>query len=41
MAGDLLIFESYIAHSFQAHQSDQEHINLTFTAVGALSLEPF
>jgi uncharacterized protein (TIGR02466 family) len=41
MAGDLLIFESYIAHSFQVHQSDQEHINLTFTAIGPLSPEPF
>lgn len=34
MAGELLIFESYISYSFQVHQSDQEHINLSFTAVG-------
>ncbi|MEE8121497.1 MAG: putative 2OG-Fe(II) oxygenase, partial [Anaerolineales bacterium] len=37
MAGDLLVFESYIAKSFQVHESDQEHINLTFTAAGPLS----
>lgn len=30
--GDLLIFESHILHSFQCHGSDQEHINLCFTA---------
>ncbi len=37
IAGDLLVFESYIAKSFQVHESDQEHINLTFTAAGPLS----
>ncbi len=37
VAGDLLIFESHVAHSFQLHESDQEHINLSFTAVGPLS----
>ena len=30
--GDLLVYESHIAHSFQVHDSDQEHINLCFTA---------
>lgn len=35
--GDLLIFESHIAQSFQLHESDQEHINLGFTAAGPLS----
>ena len=37
VAGELLIFESYISYSFQVHQSDQEHINLSFTAAGPLS----
>jgi uncharacterized protein (TIGR02466 family) len=37
MAGDLLIFESCITHSFHVHESDQEHINLSFTAVGPVS----
>lgn len=37
VAGDLVIFESYIAHSFRVHKSDQEHINLSFTAAGPLS----
>ena len=36
-AGDLLVFESYRAQSFQLHESDQEHINLSFTAAGPLS----
>lgn len=30
--GDLLIFESHIVHSFQVHESDQEHVNLAFVA---------
>ena len=30
--GDLLVYESHIAHSFQVHGSDREHINLCFTA---------
>lgn len=30
--GDLLVYESHIIHSFQVHDSDQEHINLCFTA---------
>ncbi|HSS64568.1 MAG TPA: TIGR02466 family protein [Gammaproteobacteria bacterium] len=41
VAGDLLIFDSYIAQSFQVHQSEQEHIHLTFTAAGPLSPVPF
>ncbi len=40
-AGELLIFESYIAQSFQLHESDQQHINLTFTAAGPLSPATF
>ena len=31
-SGDLLIFESHIVHSFQVHDSEQEHINLGFVA---------
>ncbi len=30
--GDLLVYESHIVQSFQVHGSDQEHINLCFTA---------
>ncbi len=30
--GNLLVYESHIAHSFQVHGSDQAHINLCFTA---------
>lgn len=41
MAGDLVIFESYITHSFHVHESDQEHIHLAFTAVGPLSSTVF
>lgn len=41
MAGDLVIFESYITHSFHVHESDQEHINLAFTAVGPVSFVMF
>ena len=31
-SGDLLIFESHIVHSFQVHESEQEHVNLGFVA---------
>ena len=31
-SGDLLVYESHIVHSIQVHGSDQEHINLCFTA---------
>ncbi len=37
MAGDLIMFDSYIAHSFRVHQSDEEHINLSFTAAGPVN----
>jgi uncharacterized protein (TIGR02466 family) len=30
-AGDLVLFESHIVHSFQLHDSPREHINLGFT----------
>lgn len=40
-AGELLIFDSYVAQSFRVHESDQEHINLGFTASGPLSPVPF
>ena len=32
--GDLLIFESHLTQSLQVHNADQEHINVSFTAVG-------
>lgn len=30
-AGDLVLFESHIVHSFQLHDSHREHVNLGFT----------
>ena len=32
VAGDLVMFDSYIAHSFRVHHSNEEHLNLSFTA---------
>ena len=38
--GDLLIFESSLTQSLQVHNADQEHINLSFTAVANETRRP-
>jgi len=35
--GELVVFESHVTHSFKVHESDEEHVNLVFTAAPGMT----